>query len=213
MSTVSDVITGALVGRRLLDHPFYERWQAGELSRDELRSYASQYRHFEAMLPTFLQELVQITSDDAARDAARANLRDELGPPSHLELFDLFVDAVGAEGAAPTIATTELVGAYAAALRDGPATGFAGLAAYEVQAADIATTKAAGLKTHYGVSGDGLRFWEAHGEIEAEHAAWTLDALGSVTTTVAEISTAAEAVAAAWWRFLDEREELAGSVA
>ena len=40
-----------LSDRQLMDHPFYRRWEAGELSRDELTSYAEQYRHFEAMMP------------------------------------------------------------------------------------------------------------------------------------------------------------------
>ena len=42
---------------QLLEHPFYRRWEAGGLRRDELTSYAEQYRFFEAMLPTFLSSL------------------------------------------------------------------------------------------------------------------------------------------------------------
>src|SRR6202030_937133 len=29
----------------VLEHPFYERWSAGELSADELGRYAGEYRH------------------------------------------------------------------------------------------------------------------------------------------------------------------------
>jgi hypothetical protein len=29
----------------VLEHPFYERWSAGELSHDDLARYAGQYRH------------------------------------------------------------------------------------------------------------------------------------------------------------------------
>ena len=29
----------------VLQHPFYERWSAGELTREELATYAGQYRH------------------------------------------------------------------------------------------------------------------------------------------------------------------------
>ena len=207
MTAASDVIAQALQGIRLLDHPFYVRWQRGELSRDDLRDYASQYRHFEAMLPTFLEELVRV-APTPARDAVAANLSDELGPPTHLELFDQFVDELGADAADPTPATTELLGAYASLLRDGSATALAGLAAYEIQAAGIATTKADGLRTHYGIRGDGLRFWDVHGVTEDDHAAWTLDALESLGSATADVSSAAEAVATAWWGFLDERERV-----
>lgn len=36
----------SLADRQLLEHPFYRRWEAGELSREELTRYAEQYRHF-----------------------------------------------------------------------------------------------------------------------------------------------------------------------
>ena len=29
----------------VLDHPFYLRWERGELSRDDLAFYAGEYRH------------------------------------------------------------------------------------------------------------------------------------------------------------------------
>ena len=29
----------------VLEHPFYRRWECGELSRDELTAYAGEYRH------------------------------------------------------------------------------------------------------------------------------------------------------------------------
>jgi pyrroloquinoline quinone (PQQ) biosynthesis protein C len=161
------------------------------------------------MLPTFLEELVEIAPSDAARRAVQANLSDELGPPTHLELFDMFVDELGADSTEPTPATAELLGAYSSVLQQGPATAFAGLAAYEIQAAGIATTKAAGLRTHYGIHGDGLRFWDTHGVTEEDHARWTLDALESFGEATTALSGAAKAVAAAWWSFLDERERVA----
>ena len=44
------------------------------------------------------------------------------------------------------------------------------VAAYEVQAADIAATKADGLRRHYGVDPQGTRFWDVHAGQEVEHA-------------------------------------------
>ena len=49
----------ALDGRELLGHPFYLRWQAGELTADELARYAVNYRVFEAALPVVLTAVVE----------------------------------------------------------------------------------------------------------------------------------------------------------
>src|ERR1700722_16656982 len=85
-----------LSDRQLLDHPFYRRWEAGELSRDELTLYAEQYRFFEAMLPEFLETLSDQLPEGVARNCVVANLADETGSPSHLELFDRFAAHYGA---------------------------------------------------------------------------------------------------------------------
>jgi pyrroloquinoline quinone (PQQ) biosynthesis protein C len=44
-----DRLDAAIAERNLLNHPFYQDWQAGKLSRESLQLYASQYyRHVEA---------------------------------------------------------------------------------------------------------------------------------------------------------------------
>ena len=57
-SSTSSLVRAALAGRRLLEHPFYRRWEAGEVSMGELADYAAQYCHFEDYLPGFLTTLV-----------------------------------------------------------------------------------------------------------------------------------------------------------
>lgn len=201
-------ITSTISDRLLLDHPFYRRWEAGELGEGELAAYAAQYRHFEAQLPSFLAALVDLVPAED-RPLVEANLADEIGGPvSHLALFDRFAQAVGADSATPTPAMTALLECYATALDAGDA-GFAlgVLAGYEVQAAEVAATKGAGLQEHYGIDREGAAFWNLHAELEADHAAWTLAAASDLDE--ARVIDGARAVAAAWWNFLDEREALA----
>src|SRR4029450_9042212 len=38
--------------RYILEHPFYTRWERGELTRDELADYAGEYRHAVVALAT-----------------------------------------------------------------------------------------------------------------------------------------------------------------
>ena len=202
-------IDDALDGCRLLDHPFYVRWQAGELREGELRSYAEQYRHFERALPIFLTSLAALLEPGSARDAVAANLVDEVGPPSHLDLFERFSDAVGARDAEATPAMRSILEAYDSALHEGADVALAGLAAYESQGAEVADTKRDGLIRHYGVTDAGLDFWTAHGSLEDDHARWTIEALDALDATPEAIRRGVELVGGAWWDFLSEREALA----
>ena len=66
----------------VLEHPFYERWECGELTQEELAFYAGEYRHAVVAL---------------ARAAATAgdgeHAREEA---EHVALWDGFAAAVGA---------------------------------------------------------------------------------------------------------------------
>ena len=203
---VAGLLAQALEGRRLLDHPFYRRWEAGGLADGDLASYASQYRFFEEYLPVALDTVAKGLPVGRARDFVLSNLADELGPPvSHLELFAGFEEAVGARAEAAGPAVTELVSLYRDAASGESAEALAVIAAYEVQASEIAATKAAGLRDHYSVGEAGREFWDVHASIEADHAQWTIDALSEVGRPE-PVREAARRSADAWWRFLDERE-------
>ena len=201
-------ITAHISDRLLLDHPFYRRWEDGKLESSELASYAAQYRFFEAQLPSFLEALAG-QLDGEAKALVEANLADEVGgPATHLELFEAFAAATNApvEGISP--AMSALVSLYAEAVASGDAARALGvLAGYEVQAADVADTKGAGLAKHYGVTGAGLEFWNLHATLEEDHAAWTTEAAASVDADA--FLTGARQSAEAWWSYLDEREALA----
>ncbi|HVA43903.1 MAG TPA: iron-containing redox enzyme family protein [Acidimicrobiales bacterium] len=205
-----DLMSVALADLRLLDHPFYRRWERGEVAEEELASYAAQYRHFEAYLPGFLAELVAELPEGRARDLVAANLADELGDPvAHTELFERFAGALGAGGADPSPAMASLLGTHQALLAQGPAAALAGFLAYESQSAEVALSKAEGLRTHYGMSDAAVSFWDHHAEVDVPHGAWAWDALSGLTGTTEELVPALRAGAEAWWAFLDEREELA----
>ncbi|MGC2167577.1 MAG: iron-containing redox enzyme family protein, partial [Acidimicrobiales bacterium] len=179
------------------------------LSREELTSYAEQYRHFEAMLPSFLRQLSDELESGAARDLVLANLSDEVSARSHLELFDDFGAFVGAADVAPSPAMSDLLAAYGEVAQRGAVSSLAGLLAYESQGAAVADSKGAGLAAHYGAPDEALAFWREHSSIEDEHADWTFDALSSLDPDLDEVYASARLVGEAWWAFLDERESLA----
>jgi pyrroloquinoline-quinone synthase len=206
---LDDVLDRAVMNHQLLTHPFYQRWEAGELSRYELIHYAEQYRYFESMLPMFLEGLCGQLPDGPARESVMANLSDEVTAPSHLGLFEKFAFSLGAGEAEISTAMSHLVESYFHILRMSPVSSLAGLWAYESQGATIADSKAAGLLKHYGMKSDAIEFWTVHGSIEGDHAKWTLRALDLLDGDAEEVGAAAQLIAAAWWNFLDERELLA----
>lgn len=207
---ICEVLGSVLEGRRLLSHPFYRRWEAGALLPGDLAAYAGQYRHVEAALPQHLSTVVHQLPEGAARVLVAANLEEEVGPPEpHLELFESFATAVGAGTAPVSVGTAALVDTPQSAAGRGPAAGLAALAVYEVQAADIARSKAAGLRTHYGLGEPATRFWDVHAVTEGRHADWLVDALAWLDPAPEEVATWAAVVADAWWSFLDEREAVA----
>jgi len=205
-------LDASLEDRRLLTHPFYRRWEAGELTTGELAEYAVHYRAFESVLPEVLATVVDGLEADAEFEAAELvarNLADELGHPApHLALFDAFAAAlpVVPEAAEPGPAARELADTYRALARRSPVAAIAGLAAYESQAAAIAATKGDGLRRWYGIDADGTRFWDVHAAMDADHGDWAVDALVRLGADADEVAGAARTAADAWWALLDERQ-------
>jgi pyrroloquinoline-quinone synthase len=213
--TPADAVCRALAGRELLTHPFYRRWEAGQLAAGELAEYAVQYRAFEAALPAVLTAVArQLRADGDPESAAlvEKNLADELNHPEpHLALFDRFAGAVGA-GAGSTGAGTAagaLVETYFDLVAEGAAGALAGLAAYETQASAIASSKADGLRRWYGMDAVGTEFWDVHARMDSDHGAWTTEALTRMGADPAVVGEAARRAADAWWALLDERQAAA----
>ena len=204
-------VATSLEGRMLLTHPFYLRWEAGELRTQELAEYAVQYRAFEAVLPTVLSTVVDQLMAEAEFEAAESvarNLADELGRPEpHLTMFDAFAAALPAAGSsAPGRAAEALAATYRELAEQSPVAAIAGLAAYETQAASIAASKGDGLRRWYGVDADGTKFWDVHATMDADHGEWAVEALTLLGADESEVADASRRAADAWWSLLDERE-------
>jgi pyrroloquinoline-quinone synthase len=186
----------------VLEHPFYQRWSAGELTRDELAVYAGEYRH-----------AVVALAGAAAGTAAAAgpDLQDALGrhaaeEASHVALWDAFAQEIGGDAErAPAPETAECAAAWAGDDRD-LLTGLVALYAIESGQPAISTTKLEGLREHYGFAdGPATEYFALHAELDVEHAAAEralieprLDG-ADVDALLAE----AERVLAANWRLLD----------
>src|ERR1039458_3422708 len=82
----------------LLCHPYYKAWTAGQLTRDDLREYASDYYHHVAAFPAYLSGLHSRLDDGGQRRAVWHNLcEEEIEGRPHSELWLDFAEGMGAD--------------------------------------------------------------------------------------------------------------------
>ena len=184
-----DVIAGIDAARErwnVLEHPFYTRWEQGELTREELARYAGEYRHAVVALAR-------------AAHTARLHADEEA---QHIALWDDFASALPVgEQAEPLPQTRCCANAWAAADDELGATAI--LYAIEAGQPAISETKLRGLLEHYGFSADspGVEYFAVHGERDHEHAAEARTALDGAEDE--RLVRLAEAALAANWALLD----------
>jgi pyrroloquinoline-quinone synthase len=191
----------------LLEHPFYERWSAGELSRADLALYAGQYRHAVVALADAAAGAARAASaDDRAELAAHAGEE-----AAHVALWDAFADAAGTEGQQPAEPeTAACAGAWAREDRD-LLGHLAALYAIESAQPQIARVKADGLREHYGFEpGAATAYFDLHAELDREHAAEGRAMIAARLDGADEdaMVAEAEAVLRANWALLDGVERL-----
>ena len=210
-SELLDKIDAAIARKHLLQHPFYQDWQAGKLSREELQLYAAQYyRHIEAF-PKHLRVLA-VRSEGPVRDVILENLAEEEDPSGpHPKLWRDFAAALGvseeditccpALPAAQAVVETfrEIVGDRTVA------EAVAALYAYESQVPEIAATKIAGLREFYGVrSSEAIAYFRVHEHADKTHReAWRNWLLEHAEGSEEEILAATNEALDALWQVLD----------
>jgi pyrroloquinoline-quinone synthase len=174
----------------VLDHPFYLRWERGELSRDDLAFYAGEYRH-----------VVVALADSAATAGDPEHASEEA---AHISLWDDFAAALDAPlDREPNPETTECATAWR---RERPLEARAVLYAIESSQPAVSKTKLKGLVDHYGFERDSkaTKYFELHTDRDAEHAAQSKAVLEHAPPeATVRLTAAAEVALAANWRLLN----------
>jgi pyrroloquinoline-quinone synthase len=143
--------------RNILEHPFYTRWDHGELTRDELSAYAGEYRHAVVALA------------DAAELAGSEHAAEER---EHVALWEEFATELDSDLVrAPRPETERCAAAWTSA--EDPLEALAILYAIEAGQPEVSRTKLTGLVEHYGFEGHGAgtSYFRLHAELDHEHAA------------------------------------------
>jgi pyrroloquinoline-quinone synthase len=200
----------------LLQHPYYQAWSKGELTRGDLREYAAEYWHHVAEFPAYLSGLHSRLPDGKLRRMVAANLADEEGlahgDVAHSDMWMDFARGMGAaEGEVRerelAAETRALLDHFRAAMQGSPATGLAALYAYESRVPAIAQTKAEGLEKHYATDERSRRYFTVHTTADVFHAQVWRDALATELAAHPEQTDAAlragEDAARTLWATLD----------
>ena len=198
----------------LLDHPFYQRWSAGQLSMDELQNYARQYWHYTLAFPTFVSAIHANSSDMVVRQALLENLiEEERGADNHPELWLRFCEALGLEreevlASEPSEKTTRLIKVMKDLCRDGEVhEGLAALFSYESQVPSVSEAKIDGLRNFYAIERpEDVVFFAVHIEADVVHSKVSEDLLRSLCDTAAkeqQATAASSAALDALYGFLD----------
>jgi pyrroloquinoline-quinone synthase len=179
----------------VLRHPFYRRWECGELTTEDLAYYAGEYRHAVVALAQLAKQ--SAAPEHAAEEAA------------HVTLWDAFVHSLDADlDRAPRIETEACVDAWTAS---DALEGTAALFAIESAQPEISRTKLDGLLAHYGFErgSASTAYFEVHSERDHEHAAESKRVLAERARPEDHdrLVAAAERALAGNWTLLDGVEE------
>ena len=217
---ISQRLDRATAERRLLDHPFYQAWAAGELTLDDLNFYSTQYWRQVETFPTYLRGLAGRLPESSARSSVENNLADEIDG-DHAGLWQAFAEGLGRsaselDGADIEPETAACVDAFIEGTRDrSVAFGLGMIYGYESQTPEVATTKVEGLRAFYGIEGSATEYFELHGELDVEHARELAEVIGEVAgdeRSLAEAEAGARAGAEAIWSLLDGVERVRTTV-
>jgi len=174
----------------VLEHPFYRRWERGELTHEALSFYAAEYRY--AVVALADAAAAGGDSEHAAEEAA------------HVGLWDDFAAALDAPlDREPTPESASCAEAWRP-----PDSLEARAVLYAVESSqpEIARTKLRGLVDHYGFTpgSRGTEYFELHAERDEEHAAASAAVLHRAEPEDADrLVGAATAALEGNWRLLD----------
>jgi len=161
----------------LSKHPFYQLWDQGKLTIEQLQDYSKQYYHLEFAFPQYLSAIHSRSSDLQTRQVLLRNLyEEELESIPHSLLWRMFQKGLGVkEEEQTTAAQTKETQATIQTIREicqnkSIEEGLAAMFAYEAMLPEVSRLKISGLQKHYGINDeDTIKFFTTHMVADSKH--------------------------------------------
>ena len=214
----SETISNTINDESILNHPFYQKWNEGKLTLDELKNYAKQYYRFVEHFPMFVSSVHSYCTDPKVRTMILENLADEegykTGIADHPALWLNFCKSLGLD-------TNEVVsnkkitpevqkmvdGFYKLCRSEDYKTGLAALLAYEFQIPEVSRIKIDGLKKFYSINTpEALEFFSVHEQADIYHSRDEMEAIVNNCKTEEEQNKVLDVIkqsTAHYWQMLD----------
>tara|TARA_B100001750_G_scaffold170336_1_gene138730 strand:+ start:109 stop:744 length:636 start_codon:yes stop_codon:yes gene_type:complete len=193
MSSLIQEIDRIIEERSLLNHPFYQAWSDGKLTREALTGYSKEYYQLVKSIPIFMTQLM---------DHVPESIYDELGYHqqeefTHISMWERFVSGLGIsrndllnyDGLPKTNRAVYEMHQLMTSLESGASAMYA----FEKEIPKISQIKLQGLAEFYGLtSEDVTMYFKEHMEADVRHAASWKDLINSATIDEHEAIGAAE---------------------
>lgn len=196
-------IESAVAARSLLQHPFYQAWSAGALTKEQLAGYAKEYYWAARHVPAVMAGIQKSTPRDLSkklRDVIKHQSKEER---EHVLLWERFARSLGISqrelrAYKPTKTVRDAVASLVSFGKLGFVQGVAAMHAFECELPAISKTKSEGLKKFYSLkSRDAQVYFKEHLKEERHLKLWrTFLASVAPTQRMKALATAKKTVAA-----------------
>jgi pyrroloquinoline-quinone synthase len=214
----TEAITNTIAEKNILNHPFYQKWNEGKLTIDELKTYAKQYYRFVEHFPMFVSSVHSNCTNPQVRAMILENLADEEGYKTNVsdhpalwlnfcKSLDIDVDMVKNNKSVVPEVQKMVDGFYSLCRSNDYRLGLAALLAYEFQIPEVSRIKIEGLKKFYGISSpEAIEFFTVHEQADIYHSRDEMDAIVNNCKTEKEQKKVLGVIkksASLYWQMLD----------
>jgi pyrroloquinoline-quinone synthase len=173
MTLLIDQINSEIEKNSLLKHRFYQLWQEGKLTLDQLAGYSKEYYHLVKTVPHMVQNTLKNNSDPRNEKIIRGTLEEENEHVKPWKKFasDLQVSAEDLNNHSPDPLTNAAIISLLKISEASFIEGVAAMYAFEKELPKISETKSEGLRKFYGLFDQSTHeYFDIHREVDIYHA-------------------------------------------
>lgn len=143
---------------KLLEHPFYQNWESGKITLDQLANYSKSYNEFISRIPDFWKRII-----DSLNPGSKEGNKIIEEEKNHITLWQKWSEQLPSTDSNPSM--NNVITAFE---NLNPSELLGAIHSFEIQQPEVAKTKKSGLIKHYGFSENDTIYFDEHMN-EAEH--------------------------------------------